>query len=148
MASLIDPTGRPLKFGKDTTPVGNAPAGAAPLPPATAANIKDATLASFAADVLDASMEVPVIVDFWAPWCGPCKMVAPEIRKVAAELSGQSLVLKVNTEESPSLARKFRINAIPTMVLFRSGLEVARQPGAMPAQAIRNFIEQAELAPK
>ncbi|MEY2538497.1 MAG: thioredoxin 2 [Verrucomicrobiota bacterium] len=99
-------------------------------------------------DALISHSELPVLVDFWAPWCGPCKMVAPEIRKLAAELSGQWLVLKVNTEESPSLARKFRINAIPTMVLFRSGLEVARQPGAMPAQAIRNFIEQTELAPK
>ena len=99
-------------------------------------------------DALTTHSELPVLVDFWAPWCGPCKMVAPEIRKVAAEGAGKWVVVKVNTEESPALARKFRINAIPTMTIFKNGLEVARQPGAMPAPAIRKFIEQAELVPK
>ena len=97
-------------------------------------------------DALTTHSPVPVLVDFWAPWCGPCKMVAPEVRKFAGETAGRLIVAKVNTEEVPSLARKFRISAIPTMVLFRSGLEIARQAGAMPAPAIRNFIEQAEMA--
>ncbi len=92
-------------------------------------------------DALISRSELPVLVDFWAPWCGPCKMVAPEIRKMAAEGAGQWVVAKVNTEESPALARKFRITAIPTMVLFKGGLEVARQAGAMPAPAIRKFLE-------
>jgi thioredoxin len=92
-------------------------------------------------DALISRSELPVLVDFWAPWCGPCKMVAPEIRKVAAEGADKWLVVKVNTEESPTLARKFRITAIPTMVLFKNGLEVARQAGAMPAPAIRKFLE-------
>ena len=92
-------------------------------------------------DALISRSELPVLVDFWAPWCGPCKMVAPEIRKIAAEGAGQWVVVKVNTEESPALARKFRITAIPTMVLFKGGLEVARQAGAMPAPAIRKFLE-------
>jgi thioredoxin 2 len=92
-------------------------------------------------DALISHSELPVLVDFWAPWCGPCKMVAPEIRKVAVEGAGKWLVVKVNTEESPVLARKFRITAIPTMVLFKGGLEVARQAGAMPAPAIRKFLE-------
>jgi thioredoxin 2 len=91
--------------------------------------------------------KLPVLVDFWAPWCGPCKMVAPELRKVANETADQLLVAKVNTEEVPSLARRFRITAIPTMVLFRNGIEVARQAGAMPAPAIRKFIEH-DLAVK
>ena len=91
---------------------------------------------------------LPVLVDFWAPWCGPCKMVAPEIRKVAAELAGKFLIAKVNTEEAPSLGRRYRIAAIPTMVLFSNGLEVARQAGAMPAPQIRKFIEQAQVSQK
>ena len=96
-------------------------------------------------DALVSRSPLPVLVDFWAPWCGPCKMVAPEIRKVAAEMAGKLLVAKVNTEHVPSLARRYRVTAIPTMALFDHGLEVARQAGAMPAPQIRKFIEQAQL---
>ena len=93
-------------------------------------------------DALISRSALPVLVDFWAPWCGPCKMVAPEIRKVAIESAGQVLVAKVNTEELPSLARRFRVTAIPTMSIFRNGIEVAHQAGAMAAPAIRKFLEQ------
>ena len=93
-------------------------------------------------DALISRSALPVLVDFWAPWCGPCKMVAPEIRKVATEAAGQVLVAKVNTEELPSLARRFRVTAIPTMSIFRNGIEVAHQAGAMTAPAIRKFLEQ------
>ncbi|MEY2439696.1 MAG: thioredoxin 2 [Verrucomicrobiota bacterium] len=95
-------------------------------------------------DKLTTHSALPVLVDFWAPWCGPCKMVAPELVKIAAETAGHFIVAKVNTEEIPSLARRFRISAIPTMVIFRSGLEIARQAGAMPASSIRKFLEQAQ----
>ena len=92
-------------------------------------------------DALTSRSALPVLVDFWAPWCGPCKMVAPELDKVASEGAGKWLVAKVNTETAQNLARRFRINAIPTMALFKGGREIARQVGAMAAPAIRKFLE-------
>jgi thioredoxin 2 len=83
---------------------------------------------------------LPVLVDFWAPWCGPCKMVAPELAKVAADSNGQFLVVKVNTEELPGIAQQFQISAIPTLALLRSGRELARKSGALPAAAIHQFL--------
>jgi thioredoxin 2 len=91
-------------------------------------------------DSLTRHSSLPVLVDFWAPWCGPCKMVAPELAKVAAEGAGRWLVAKVNTEELPGLAQRFNVSAIPTLALFKAGQEAARKAGAMPAAAIRQFI--------
>jgi thioredoxin 2 len=93
-------------------------------------------------DSLTGRTALPVLADFWAPWCGPCKMVAPELAKIAGEGAGRWLVVKVNTEELPGLAQRFGISAIPTMVLFKGGREVARQAGAAPAAAIREFIQR------
>lgn len=85
---------------------------------------------------------LPVLVDFWADWCGPCKMVAPELARVAGEGNGQRLVVKVNTELLPNVAQQYRISSIPTFILFRDGEEMARRSGAMPAAALRHFIQE------
>ena len=93
-------------------------------------------------DSLIARSALPVLVDFWAPWCGPCKMVAPELAKVAADGAGRWLVAKVNTDELPDLGARFGIRSIPTLVLFKAGREASRQSGALPAPAILQFLQQ------
>jgi thioredoxin 2 len=93
-------------------------------------------------DALVRLSALPVLTDFWAPWCGPCKMVEPELVKIAGEGAGRWLVAKINAEEQPGLGQRFRVNAIPTLVLFKGGREIARQSGAMPAAAIRQFIQR------
>jgi len=91
-------------------------------------------------DALTARSVLAVLVDFWAPWCGPCQVVAPELAKVAAQGATRWLVAKVNTQELPELAQRFQISGIPTLALFKAGREIARQSGAMPAKTILQFI--------
>ena len=93
-------------------------------------------------DSLIARSALPVLVVFWAPWCGPCKMMAPELVKVAADGTDRWLVAKVNTDELPDVGERFDIRAIPTLILFKAGREAARQSGALPAPAILQFLQQ------
>jgi thioredoxin 2 len=103
-----------------------------------------ATTADF--DRLVADAPIPVVVDYWAPWCGPCRMVAPELVKVAGRSAGRYLVVKVNTDALSDLGQRHGIRSIPTLAVFHGGREVARTAGARPAADIEAFIAQATAA--
>jgi thioredoxin 2 len=85
--------------------------------------------------------EMPLVVDYWAPWCGPCRMMAPEFAKAAATLKGRARLVKLNTEDHPEIASRTRIQGIPALVLYVKGREVARLAGARPAADIVGFVQ-------
>jgi thioredoxin 2 len=91
-------------------------------------------------DALLAGSALPVVVDFWAPWCGPCRVLAPEVEQLAASMAGEALVVKVNTVDAPELGERFRIRSIPTLAVFDRGSELARHSGVLPAAALRDFV--------
>jgi putative thioredoxin len=104
--------------------------------------IKDATDASFVVDVMEASKQQPVLVDFWAPWCGPCKQMTPVIEKVVTENAGKVKLVKVNIDENPQYAGQLRVQSIPAVFAFVDGRPVDGFMGALPESQIRQFISR------
>ena len=102
--------------------------------------IKNVTDASFQADVLDS--ELPVLVDFWAAWCGPCKAIAPLLEQAATEYKGRVTIAKVNVDENPDTAANFGVRGIPTLILFQDGKAAATKVGALSKSQLNAFIDE------
>ncbi len=141
---LIDLSGRPLPTTKPAaaaTPT-DAASGAVAPGPEGAANpyVKDSNLQNFTADVLEASLQTPVLVDFWAPWCGPCKTLTPALERVVAEAKGAVRLVKINIDENPEIAQQLRIQSIPTVYAFKNGQPVDGFMGAIPDSQLKTFV--------
>jgi len=104
--------------------------------------VKDGSVASFMVDVIEASMQVPVIVDFWAPWCGPCKQLGPVIEKLVRQAGGLVRLVKINIDENQELAQQLRVQSIPAVYAFKGGKPIDGFVGALPESKLRTFINK------
>ncbi len=104
--------------------------------------IKDTTTETFMADVIEASKEVPVLVDFWAPWCGPCKQLGPLLEKVVTSAKGAVRMVKMNIDEHPAVAQQLQVQSIPAVFAFKDGQPVDGFMGALPESQIKSFVER------
>ena len=121
---------------------GNTPKGTVPAGTGTVDLIKESNTEAFGVDVIDQSVNVPVLVDFWAPWCGPCKQLTPVLEKLIGEYSGKVKLVKVNVDENQELAAQMRVQSIPMVVAFKEGRPVDGFSGALPESQLRTFIEK------
>ena len=112
------------------------------------AHVFDASLPSFEQDVIMKSKEVPVLVDFWAPWCGPCKTLGPLLEKLAGEFAGGFLLAKVDVDQEQQLAGYFQVKSVPTVMLVKDGQIVDGFPGALPEGQLREFLKHHGVEPK
>ena len=128
-----------VSFGAQERP--SAPALGSAEPPSTAV-VKDTTTATFTADVIQESRKQPVLVDFWAPWCGPCKQLQPALEKVVAAAAGRVKLVKMNIDEHPAIAGQLGIQSIPAVIAFKNGQPVDGFMGAVPESQIREFIDK------
>ncbi|SRR3989338_4619721 len=103
-------------------------------------NVSDVTDATFEQEVLKS--QLPVLVDFWAPWCGPCRAVAPVVEEIANEYTGKLKVLKINTDENPKTAQSYRISGIPSLMVFKNGQPVEQVVGAVPKLTLSSAINK------
>jgi thioredoxin 1 len=97
------------------------------------------TDASFDTDVMQSA--TPVVVDFWAPWCGPCRMISPALEQIGAEMAGKVVIAKVNIDENPNVASKLGVRSIPTLMLFKNGALAGQKVGASPKGALHQWIQ-------
>ena len=104
--------------------------------------IKDSDTARFTDDVINASRDVPVIVDFWAPWCGPCKQLGPSIEKIVTEAAGSVKLVKINIDENPQVPSKYGVRGIPTLLIFQNGQVIAQKVGAVPKSQLLEWIKE------
>jgi putative thioredoxin len=107
-----------------------------------ASHVIDVTEADFQAEVLERSLDVPVLLDCWAPWCGPCRSLGPVLEKLAGTYGGRFVLAKINTDEAPNLSAALRIRSIPLVVLFIGGRPVDQFLGALPEGQIREFLDK------